>query len=158
MGGSEAHHSSVERLNGYRAALKNNGLPLDESLILPGEYNFESGTERTDELFRREPRPTAIFACNDEIAAGALFAARINDVAVPQDLSIAGFEDSPFSRQTWPKLTTAHQPNTSIAECAAGMLIEQVKNARQGIESEEVPENGLRPQLVARDSRGPVPK
>ena len=157
LGGSEAHRSSVERLNGYRAALTDNGLAPDASLILAGDYNFESGTDRTNTLFQRHPRPTAIFACNDEIAAGALFAARIDNVAVPQELSIAGFEDSPFSRQTWPKLTTAHQPNTSIAECAASMLITQVKSSRQGVETEELLESGFRPQLVARDSTGPVP-
>lgn len=157
LGGESAHRSSVERLKGYRAALAHHGIASDESLILAGDYNFESGTDRTNKLFTRAPRPSAIFACNDEIAAGALFAARINGVDVPAELSIAGFEDSPFSRQTWPKLTTAHQPNTSIAECAASMLINILRDTRQGKKIDAMPESGFRPHLVARDSTGPVP-
>ncbi|MEH6519481.1 MAG: LacI family DNA-binding transcriptional regulator [Halioglobus sp.] len=158
LGGEEAHRSSMERLKGYRAALMHHDIAVDDSLILPGDYNFESGTSRTEQLFQRQPRPTAIFACNDEIAAGALFAARINEVAVPQELSIAGFEDSPFSRQTWPKLTTAHQPNTSIAECAANMLIHAVREAKQAQNCEALPSSGFSPKLVARDSTGPAPQ
>ena len=154
LGGEEEHLSSMERLAGYRAALKANNIEPDSQLVISGEYNFDSGTERSRKLLSLEEPPTAIFACNDEIAAGALFAARIQQVPVPQALSIVGFEDSPFSRQSWPKLTTAHQPNPAIAETAARLLIETVRSSRQG-EDKPVADQGFQPQLVVRDSTCP---
>lgn len=154
LGGEEEHRSSVERLEGYHAALKANNIKPEARLVIPGEYNFDSGTERSRRLLNQKNPPTAIFACNDEIAAGALFAARIQHVPVPQELSIVGFEDSPFSRQSWPKLTTAHQPNPEIAETAARLLIETVRTSRQG-EEKIVADQGFQPQLVVRDSTCP---
>jgi LacI family transcriptional regulator len=69
------------------------------------------------------------------------------NIAIPEQLSIAGFEDSPFSRQTWPKLTTAHQPNVKIAEDAANLLIAQTRNkTTKALMSQYTPE------LVVRDS------
>ncbi|MDA8939715.1 substrate-binding domain-containing protein, partial [Pseudoalteromonas marina] len=91
--------------------------------------------------------PTAIVSCNDEIAAGALFAARLMEIDIPSQLSITGFEDSPFSRQTWPKLTTAHQPNNQIAQDAANLLIAQIRN---GNDRDIIKQ--YTPELVVRDS------
>ncbi|TQV78918.1 LacI family transcriptional regulator [Exilibacterium tricleocarpae] len=158
LGGDEAHKSSIERLNGYQEALKKNGLEVEPRLILEGEYSFESGVQRTKQLLREARKPSAIFACNDEIAAGTLFAARLMGITVPQELSIVGFEDSPFSRQTWPKLTTARQPNSTIAQAATALLIDRMKSDRQGAESgDETLQNGFHPKLVIRDSTCPVP-
>ncbi|MBN7795059.1 LacI family DNA-binding transcriptional regulator [Parahaliea mediterranea] len=157
LGGEDIHRSNMERRRGYLAALADRGIERDDTLIVPGEFNFDSGAERTRQLLTGDPRPTAIFAANDEIAAGALFSARISEVAVPQELSIVGFEDSPFSRQTWPKLTTAHQPNTAIAGSAASHLIASIRAARQGTDTatDALPDNGFLPTLVVRDSTCP---
>lgn len=152
LGGDEAHKSSGERLMGYKNALKENSIGSDADLILPGEYSFESGVKRTRTLLNSTLKPTAIFACNDEIAAGALFAARIQGLEIPQQLSIVGFEDSPFSRQAWPNLTTAQQPNTIIAERATHLLIELIR-AQTDVESE-----GFHPQLIVRESTCPASK
>ena len=157
LGGQLAHRSSVERLNGYKAALEHHGIPADQRLILGGDYSFDSGSERTTRLLNLDPTPTAIFACNDEIAAGSLFAARVKQVAVPRDLSIVGFEDSPFSRQSWPRLTTAHQPNTDIAQSAADLLIKTIRATRQEDSQEEALNTGFRPELVVRESSGASP-
>ena len=151
LGGEEAHKSSGERLEGYKAALKANKITIDKKLILPGEYSFESGVKRTRQLLNSAIKTTAVFACNDEIAAGTLFAARIQGVDVPQQLSIVGFEDSPFSRQAWPNLTTAQQPNSVIAERATSLLIDLIRKNRD-VESE-----GFYPQLIVRDSTCPAP-
>ncbi len=156
LGGEEAHRSSGERLEGYKAALLHNGLEVEPRLILEGEYSFESGVQRTKQLLRETQQPTAIFACNDEIAAGTLFAARLMGIKVPQELSIVGFEDSPFSRQTWPKLTTAMQPNTTIAETATALLIDEIQSHRQHRDSDKQRESGFHPTLVIRDSTCPV--
>ncbi|GLS84050.1 LacI family DNA-binding transcriptional regulator [Paraferrimonas haliotis] len=123
ISGGKLHKSTLEREQGYKDALKQHQLPIDETLVFDGEYNFDSGVRGANELLKQANPPTAIFACNDEIAAGALFAARLQQVDIPNQLAIAGFEDSPFSRQTWPKLTTAHQPNQRIAQHAAELLL-----------------------------------
>ncbi|WP_205743079.1 LacI family DNA-binding transcriptional regulator [Halioglobus maricola] len=155
-GHQERDSSSEQRLGGYLAALEEAGLSRQDELILSGEYSFDSGSERTTKLLGLDASPTAIFACNDEIAAGALFAARIQQVAVPQQLSIIGFEDSPFSRQSWPKLTTAHQPNSEIAAGAARILTENIRSSRQGKQSEKPAVLEFKPELVVRDSTCPA--
>ena len=150
-GGAE-HKSSTERLQGYKQALANNNINVDGQLIVEGEYSFESGVQGAKRLMGGKIRPTAIFSCNDEIAAGALFSARLMDIAIPDQLAIAGFENSPFSRQTWPKLTTAHQPNREIAENAANLLIAQTRK--------QVLNNAIAqytPQLIIRDSTEKLP-
>lgn len=125
--GDEEHSSSGERLAGFQAALNKRGIVLPNDYIVPGSYSFESGVTGARKLLSLATPPSAIFACNDEIAAGALFCARLQQIAIPSQLAIAGFEDSPFSRQTWPPLTTAHQPNRIIASKAAELLFKAVK-------------------------------
>ncbi len=154
--GEREHKSSGERYEGYLDALKKNNIPLNPKLVMEGEYSFESGVERTKQMLNSDEKPSAIFACNDEIAAGTLFAARLMGVAVPQSLSIVGFEDSPFSRQTWPKLTTAQQPNDIIAETAAAILINEVKENKG--EAGNAISNDFHPQLIVRDSTCPAPQ
>lgn len=149
LNGGMEHRSSHERLDGYREALSSNGIEINESLIVPGDYSFESGVDGANQLLDGDARPTAIFACNDEIAAGALFAARLKNISIPNQLSIIGFEDSPFSRQTWPKLSTAHQPNQTIAQHAASLLIAATR-AQKLPEDLEI----FVPELVVRDSTG----
>ncbi len=151
IAGDAEHMSTIERYKGYRRALKANDIDFDKRLVIEGDYSFESGVQGAKELMSSEPprevTPTAIFSCNDEIAAGALFAARLMNIAIPERLSITGFENSPFSRQTWPKLTTADQPNKEIAQDAANLLIAQVrKQENKNIISQYTP------QLVVRDS------
>lgn len=155
LAGEPEHRSSAERYQGYLNALQRNHIDVDSDLVMEGEYSFESGVERARKLLNSKSEPSAIFACNDEIAAGTLFAARLVGVSVPHKLSIVGFEDSPFSRQTWPKLTTAHQPNSTIAQAAAALLIEQVRATKQAGDRPTVV-NAFLPQLVIRDSTCPV--
>ncbi len=145
--GDKGHNSSQERLMGYKAALKKHGIRIDRSLILAGEYSFESGVNGAKKLLSKEQRPTAIFASNDEMAAGALFAARLMDIDIPSQLAITGFEDSPFSRQTWPKLTTAQQPTSTIARSAAELLIQATRN-----QSTENNFTIFTPELIVRQS------
>ena len=150
IAGDAEHMSTIERYKGYRRALKASDIDFDKTLVIEGEYSFDSGVSGAKQLMSSESnntRPTAIFSCNDEIAAGALFAARLMNISIPEQLSIVGFENSPFSRQTWPKLTTADQPNSQIAEDAANLLISQVrKQKNQMTISQYVP------KLVIRDS------
>ena len=154
--GGHEHRSTIERLQGYQSALLDKGIKLKKRLVVEGEYSFDSGVKGTKKLLSQNIRPSAIFASNDEMAAGALFAARLMGISIPEELSIVGFEDSPFSRQTWPKLTTAHQPNQVIAQQAVSLLIAKI----QGRSKEYIEEKSLlksfSPELVVRDSTGPA--
>ena len=147
INGGMEHMSSHERLGGYKEALRCNDIEVKDDHIIAGQYSFESGVQGANELLSGKDRPTAIFACNDEIAAGALFAARLLNINIPDQLSIIGFEDSPFSRQTWPKLTTAHQPNRIIAQHAAALLIAATRHQTLSNETQS-----FIPELVVRDS------
>ena len=151
LSGDLHHESTKERLLGFKQALTINGLELDENYIIEGKYSFESGVDGANKLIKLEHRPTAIVACNDEIAAGALFAARLAGLDIPVDLSIVGFEDSPFSRQTWPKLTTVHQPNAEIAQVATELLIAKRR------EQDAIYSKTFTPEPIIRDSSA-IPK
>jgi len=150
IAGDAEHMSTIERYKGYRRALKASDIAFNKTLLIEGEYSFDSGVSGAKQLMSadsKNTRPTAIFSCNDEIAAGALFAARLMDISVPDKLSIVGFENSPFSRQTWPKLTTADQPNSQIAEDAANLLISQVRKQKNQVTTRQYV-----PKLIVRDS------
>ncbi|WP_237054979.1 LacI family DNA-binding transcriptional regulator [Microbulbifer sediminum] len=159
--GGEEHVSTYGRREGYRQALEQAGIPVEEDLVLKGEYSFDSGVQGAKKLLSLDKPPTAIFASNDEMAAGALFAARLMNIDIPGQLSIVGFEDSPFSRQTWPKLTTAHQPNNEIAKCAAALVLSKARGHTATESGSASKEAGIKrefiPELVVRDSSGPAP-
>lgn len=125
--GDNEHKSSIERFEGYQLALSKHNIELNGDYVIDGTYSFESGVNGAQQLLGLKRRPSAIFASNDEIAAGALFACRLAGVDIPNPISIVGFENSPFSRQTWPKLTTAEQPTKDIAKAATELLLKQIR-------------------------------
>ena len=156
--GGPQHRSSGERYVGYEAAMKDYGISLDKRLVIPGNYTFDDGFRGTRRLFSLRKPPTAIFASNDEIAAGVLAAARSTGINVPYQLSITGFEYSPFSRQSWLALTTAKQVTEDIARHAARLLISHLRSSDFYDEQPAQLQNrSFVPQLVVRGSTVPVP-
>jgi len=121
--GPEGFTSPRERRAGFEEAMEEAGLNIDKALVKPGSYTFESGVNAAEELVRMADRPTAIFACNDEMAIGAMIAARRSGLLIPQDLSVVGFDDTPLSSHVWPSLTTVHWPIVDMARAAASKLI-----------------------------------
>lgn len=152
--GQAGHGSSRQRHAGYRDALARWNLVPDPALELAGEFSFESGFLGARRLLALPQPPTAIFGCNDEIAAGVLAAARAAGLEVPWRLSIAGFEDSPFSRQAWPALTTARQSPAEIGRRAGARLIERVQAEGRGALTAPTLQT-LVPELVVRASSAP---
>ncbi|MCL1144862.1 LacI family DNA-binding transcriptional regulator [Shewanella sp. 10N.261.52.F9] len=144
LSGDHEHASTKERLAGYKQALASNQISVNNNFIIDGKYSFESGVQGAKSLLQQSIKPSAIVACNDEIAAGALFAARLEGVDIPAEISIVGFEDSPFSRQTWPKLTTVHQPNEEIAHIATELLIAKRREETSQLSKVFVPEPVIR--------------
>lgn len=121
--GPDGFRSARERRLGFEDALADAGIALPRSLIARGNYTFETGVTAANRLFDLSPRPTAIFASNDEMAAGVVFAARERGIAVPEDLSVIGFDDTPIAAHIWPPLTTVRWPIVSMARAAACKLV-----------------------------------
>lgn len=121
--GPQGFRSAKERLAGFEEALTEAGIKLQRSHRAEGEYTFESGLAATDKLLDLSPRPTAIFASNDEMAAAVLYAARLRGISVPDQLSIVGFDDTPIASRIWPPLTTVRWPIVAMGRSAAHKLI-----------------------------------
>lgn len=144
VSGPQSFRSSHERRGGFEDALAERGLSLDPGYAVEGAYTFESGIACGRELLQRSPRPTAIFAGNDEMAAGVLQAARQLDVRVPQDLSVVGFDDFQIASRLWPPLTSVRTPTREIGRLAVERLMGRDDPKR-------APEDRL-PTLVVRES------
>jgi LacI family transcriptional regulator len=151
MGHSE-HQASHDRLAGFQDALAAHHVPFDPHLVAQGDFHFESGLSCGRVLLEMDPRPTAIFACNDDMAAGVLTVAHQLGIPVPQSLSVAGFDDVPLAQQVWPSLTTVRQPTYEMARLAAQVLLRLFKG-----ESLEAAHQVLPTRLVTRGSTGPRP-
>jgi LacI family transcriptional regulator len=122
------HAIAQARLTGYRSALVHAGIDVDETLIQPGYFDVDSGISAATALLSLDRPPTAIFAANDDMALGVLQVAHQRNLAIPQQIAIAGFDDSPASRLAWPPLTTVRQPTKLLGETAAAMLLGEKPN------------------------------
>lgn len=121
--GHPNHMASDERLFGYRRALDRAGIAYEPSLVCEGEFDFDSGVRAGRMLLDLGEPPTAIFAANDDMAAGVLAVAHDRDIDLPGQLSVAGFDDTTLARTVWPPLTTIHQPMFDLAHTATDLLI-----------------------------------
>lgn len=133
--GPDGFRSARERRLGFEDALSAAGIKLPRSLIARGNYTFETGVTGANRLLDLSPRPTAVFASNDEMAAGVVFAARERGVAVPEELSVIGFDDTPIAAHIWPPLTTVRWPIVSMARSAARKLLGEM--AATPVEADE---------------------
>jgi LacI family transcriptional regulator len=114
------------RVAGYRQALREHSIPLDEVLIRAGNFTEEGGYQGMRELLKVEPRPTAVFAANDLMAMGALIALREAGRRVPEEMALVGFDDIPAARMVQPPLTTIAQYPERLGKRAAEMLFERL--------------------------------
>jgi LacI family transcriptional regulator len=145
------HGASRWRLAGYREAMAAAGLPEDPALVVQGAFTFGSGVAAARELFALAQRPTAVFAANDDMATGVMWAAGEYGLKVPHDLSVCGFDDSPLARQLWPALTTIQQPSREMGKIAAQQLLNLLRGRGPG-QLVEIPFS-----LQIRDSTARVP-
>jgi LacI family transcriptional regulator len=123
IGGRPELQSSMERLQGYKDCLVLSGLPVDPALIQMGDYSKDTGFICTQKLLSLPYPPTAIFAANDESAFGVLEAARKAGLLIPDDLSVAGFDNIPESAYANPPLTTVDQSIEQMGYLAARLLV-----------------------------------
>ena len=125
--GHPNHMASEQRLFGYRRALDRAGIAFEPGLVRPGEFDFASGAAAAEILLTLSVRPTAVFASNDDMAAGVLAVAHRIGLAIPGDLSVAGFDDTALAQLVWPPLTTIRQPTRELAYAAASLLFERLE-------------------------------
>jgi LacI family transcriptional regulator len=149
--GHPDHQAIESRFEGYLDGMKSSGLKVLKSLCVQGFNSFESGVESAEKLLRMKNRPSAIFASNDDMAAGVIKVASRHGLVVPDDLSVAGFDDIPLAYHISPSLTTIRQPMREMAELAAELLI---KNLR-GQSTEEI-NRIINSELIVRNSTGPA--
>lgn len=133
VAGPHGFRSAHERRSGFEEALGDAGIALPRAMIAEGNYTFESGLAAAGRLLDVTPRPTAIFSCNDEMAAGVIHAAAQRGLEVPRDLSVLGFDDTPIAAHIWPPLSTVRWPIASMARSAALKLIGGGELGQRGV-------------------------
>ena len=126
--GDLEHGAGIWRLAGYRDGLAQAGFGEDPAYMVQGRFSFESGVAAMRQLLALPQRPTAIFAADDDMAVGAIWAAAEAGVSVPGEISICGFDDTTIATQVWPPLTTIHQPVREMGRRATDELFLRVLN------------------------------
>lgn len=148
-------HSPIvrDRLAGFRSVLQESNLEFDEALVVKGEFTMSSGEQGATALLLAKKPPSAMFCMNDEMAIGAIHSIKKAGLRVPEDISVAGFDNIEFSSFTDPPLTTINQPAEELGRRAMETL-------HQIIEDKSIRASRLMLSfdLVARESTGPCPK
>jgi LacI family transcriptional regulator len=145
--GHHDHHAAHARRQGFAETLARLGCP--DFAEAAAEFQFEMGIDAAKQLMALPEPPTAIFAANDDSAAGVMAGLAQLGLTVPDDVSVAGFDDSWIAQSVWPYLTTVHQPIAEMAHVAASMLI--LKNGQ--LDQAELP--AIETRLVVRGSTAP---
>jgi len=141
------NRSAQERFQGYRTALRRAGIGYDEKLVEYGDWSMESGYLAMERLLKRGVSMTAVFATNDEMAIGAMKAAREQGLRIPEDLSIVGFDDAPISSNAFVSLTTVRVYKREMGRYATQRILYRIK------EPQLVPVQTIFPtELVERNS------
>lgn len=144
--------SSRERIRGFRQTMEDRHVPFREDWLRYGDYKMEDGKLRALQLLQAEDRPTAIFACNDMLAVGALQAAKETGTRVPGELSIVSFDNTILAMVTDPPLTTIAQPMEYMGKMVVDLIVDEL-SGENGIRQRTV----LRPELLIRASTAPLP-
>ena len=157
IAGPKSQSVSIARLQGYKEALSDRGIEPRPEWIVQTEFNFQQGVKAAERLLKQEPGLTAIFAANDTLAASVLAVAHNSGIAVPEKLSVVGYDDSPVAEQAWPGLTTIHQDALAMTERAVELLTEAVRR-RKVNPDDRLDEDVVFPyQMVTRGSVAKAP-
>lgn len=149
--GHPQHKAVGNRFLGYKDGLQQSGLKYSERLVVAGDNSIGSGEDCAIQLLRRKQRPTAIFAANDDMAAGVVRVADRLGIKIPEQLSVAGCDDIALAQQIYPALTTINQPLSLMAERAAQSLIDSMRGKAPVTTTEIVPAT-----IKIRESTGPA--
>ena len=144
-----SYTSSQDRLTGYRLALQEAGLSLDDELVRYGEFSPESGQKAMESLLALPSLPSAVFIASDVVALGAMAAVRAQGMRIPRDIALVGFDDIFLAAYVSPPLTTVHLPAYGLGWAAGDMLVRLI-NEDDLVERQML----LESELVIRQSCG----
>ena len=150
--GDPDHKAVGNRYLGYLGGLDQSGLEFAERFVAQGDNSIGSGEICAEKLLDQQDRPTAIFAANDDMAAGIVRVADRLGIKIPQELSVAGCDDIALAQQIYPALTTIGQPLAAMAERATSALIDYLR-ASTPLTGTEIVSCSIR----VRESTGPAP-
>ncbi|ALQ08318.1 MULTISPECIES: LacI family DNA-binding transcriptional regulator [Pseudoalteromonas] len=151
--GHPDHSATQQRFKGYRRSLASHGIEFNERLVEEGNFSYHSGVDSARSILDLSPRPTAVFASNDYMAAAVLKLATQRQLRVPDDISIAGFDNAPIARHIWPGLTTIAQPVEEMTKQAVTQLISHIAQPQ-----DEPFQVILESRLITRESTAQVKK
>ena len=137
--------SARDRLEGFERAMSEAGRPLDDSVIIQGDYSQSKAEDVTRNLIKKKIKFDGVFAGNDQSAVGIINVLLQNSISVPGDVKVVGFDDSPIASRNQPSITTIHQPTRELGSEVARSLIAILNG-------EEVEEKLLDVKLIKRDS------
>jgi LacI family transcriptional regulator len=149
ISGLENWHNSKERLEGYKKTLETHEIPLVEEWIQPGDWEVEGGYKAAQNLLQLPNRPTAIFAANDLMALGTIYAIQDAGLNVPNDIAVVGYDNREFTWIARPNITTVVMPVYEMGRIAADILLQQIADRTR--DNEEVKVRG---ELIVRDTCG----
>ncbi len=125
--GPEGNCDAEERLKGFKKALEQNNIALNEDFIIPGDFTIKSGYYGFNRLFTQRNKPEAVFAANDMMALGIYQAAKTMGLKIPEDIAVVGFDDIRLSHYIHPRLTTIHVPIQELGSRAVRYLIKMIR-------------------------------
>ena len=152
IGGPDARTRSHDRIRGYEQALGEADIGANPDLIQAGDWTYQSGQKAVQALWRLDAPPTAIFACNDAMAIGAIAALRQRGLRVPEDVSVVGFDNVSLGAFFDPPLTTLATPIVEAGQRLCQLLLDRI-NGQLPPEAQRVTVRG---ELVVRGSTAPV--
>lgn len=150
IGGPEAAECSQARLHGYMAALMAEGISVEHGYVSAGPFRPANGARAMRSLLALDDPPTAIFAASDSIALGVLAEARRQDVRIPEEMSLVGFDGTHQAEESVPPLTSVSQPLQDMGRSAVNFILRQIRG--EDIDSRRVE---LATHLVVRESTAP---
>jgi len=153
INGHPGHTASGQRFRGYMEGMTEAGVEVGADQVAQGFFTYRSGLEAAERLLTNGFNPTAVFACNDDMAAATIAVAHRKGLDVPTDIAIAGFDDTPLATMIWPELTTVRRPIAEMARQAVRLLIDQVRTKRSG-GAAPIEHKLLEFTLVKRESSG----
>ncbi len=150
--GHPEHGVTQHRFQGFSDGMQARGLYVDKTLIADGQFTYKSGMDGASHLLDRPEPPTAIFACNDDMAAAVIASAHRFNLRVPEDLTVVGFDDTQTATAIWPQLTTVRQPISEMASGAVELLAQILNDEDDG-----APRSAeYRCEVIVRDSSAKV--
>jgi LacI family transcriptional regulator len=149
ISGPESWYSSKERLSGYREELELSNIAFNGDWVRSGDWEVDGGYKAAKDLLQLKNRPTAIFAGNDLMALGAIYAILDAGLSVPRDIAVVGYDNREFTRIVRPGITTVVMPVYEMGRIAAEMILNQIAEGKR--EDDEIKVKG---ELIIRDTCG----